>query len=179
MNKFTTAINDLKNEMLVIVKKPVDAEGLPEDPEDLDTFSTGVKDIFNRLGLTPHVDDGTDTVSPPCGLLKPCGNKLLDPDTETKDDDAEEEKEDEDDETSKSELKLIRKPDGSVSMEFDTATINLTPDAVDILKTFLVGENVDEESSEADDELNTDSEADDELKIDIDDEDGESTEKED
>lgn len=169
MNKFTTAINDLKTEMLVIVKKPVDAEGLPEEPEDLDTFSTGVKDIFNRLGLTPHVDDGTDTVSPPCGLLKPCGNELLDPDTETKDDDAEEEKEDEDDETSKSELKLARKPDGSVSMEFDTATINLTPDAVDILKTFLVGENVDEESSEADDE----------LKTDIDDEDDESTEKED
>lgn len=169
MNKFTTAINDLKTEMLVIVKKPVDAEGLPEDPEDLDTFSTGVKDIFNRLGLTPHVDDGTDTVSPPCGLLKPCDDKLLDPDTETQDDDAEEEKEDEGDETSKSELKLTRKPDGSVSMEFDTATINLTPDAVDILKTFLIGENVDEESSEIDGE----------LKTNTDDEDDESTEKED
>lgn len=175
MNKFTTAINDLKNEMLVIVKKPVDAEGLPEEPEDLDTFSTGVKGIFNRLGLIPRIDDGTDTVSPHCGLLKTCRNELLDPDTETKDDDAEEEKEDEDDETSKSELKLIRKPDGSVSMEFDTATINLTPDAVDILKTFLVGENVDEESSEADGEVK----ADDEVKTDIDDEDGESTEKED
>lgn len=172
MNKFTTAINDLKTEMLVIVKKPVDAEGLPEDPEDLDTFSTGVKDIFNRLGLTPHVDDGTDTVSPPCGLLKPCDDKLLGSDPETKDDDSaeeEEEKEDEGDETSKSELKLTRKPDGSVSMEFDTATINLTPDAVDILKTFLIGENVDEESSEIDDE----------LKTNTDDEDDESTEKED
>lgn len=174
MNKFTTAINDLKNEMLVIVKKPidVDAEGLPEEPEDLDTFSTGVKAIFNRLGLTPHVDDGTDTVSPPCGLLKPCDDKLLGSDPETKDDDSaeeEEEKEDEGDETSKSELKLTRKPDGSISMEFDTATINLTPDAVDILKTFLIGENVDEESSEADGELTPD----------IDDEDDESTEKED
>ena len=178
MNKFTTAINDLKNEMLVIVKKPVDAEGLPEEPEDLDTFSTGVKDIFNKLGLTPCIDDNTDTVSPSCGLLKPCDDKLFGHDTEIKDDDAEKEekekkeKEDEGDETSKSELKLTRNPDGSVSMEFDTATINLTPDAVDILKTFLVGENVDKESSEDDDELTTDID-------DEDDKNDESTKKED